>query len=596
MLTIIDAFQVNVARFGNKTCLKYKSAGKWRSLSWNEVAKKIEAYSKDILALGVKNGDTIGIISSTKVEWTLIDMAILSAGGVVVPVYSAIPADQIAYILNDAEISVLFVENEVLLEKVKSIRGQIKSLRHIILIIPPPPPLEKGGMGGFETVEKVLTLEALAGIGKSVATHHAPRITHDEAATIIYTSGTTGVQKGVIITHENIMAEIKGLQKIFNLGPDEIILAFLPLAHVLGRTVQFYQLAQGCQTAYAESIDTVPKNLLEVRPHMIVAVPRFIEKIYEKINEKINSAGRVKQRIFKWSVDVGKNYSLCKRRNNRMSFVLRLKYAVADFFVFSRLLKALGGRIRFIVSGGAPLLPELAKFFHGAGLLILEGYGLTETLSAVTVNRFDDFHLGTVGKPLDGVSVKISDDGEILVKGGMVFKGYHKLPEETFGAFTKDGWFKTGDIGEFSKDGFLRITDRKKDIIITAGGKNIAPQAIETLLEKSPYISHAAIFGDGKKYISAVISLNFDVVKSYADKNGIAYSRQSELAKDPKIIKLIEKIIEEKNGQLSQFETIKKFAILDHDFTIETGELTPTMKVRRKLIEEKYKDILNKLY
>lgn len=583
MTTIIDAFQNNVQKLGDRPCLKFKKDGNWQSLSWVETSRQIEKIANGLASIGVVHGSNIGILSNTRYEWVIADMAILSAGAVVVPIYSAIPSNQIADILNETEVEVLFVENKEIFHKIDIICSQVPKLKHVIFF-------DSAGLN-YKGRLNILAIGQLSG---PKVERRSPSV--DDIASIIYTSGTSGESKGVVMTHANLLAEVTAMQKSFNLGCDDVMLSLLPLAHVLARAVQFYQLAQGFQSAFAESIEKVAENLIEVKPQLVVVVPRFIEKIYEKMSARVEKAGSLRKMLFNWSLLIGVEYNKFIKRKEKPPVALTLKHAFANTVVFNKLKHALGGRIKFIVSGGAPLSEELSKFFHNVGLLILEGYGLTETFAAITVNRLDDFHFGTVGKPLDGVEIRIADDGEILVKGGMVFKSYYKKPEVTKEAFTDDGWYKTGDVGEFSRDGFLRITDRKKDIIVTAGGKNIAPQMIEALLEESKYISHAIVFGDRKRFVSAVLSLNMDFVKRYAENEGISYNAEPDLITHPKIRELIGKEIEEKNKKLSHFETIKKFAILDHDFTIETGELTPTMKVKRRLIEEKYKDILEGLY
>ena len=575
MMTILDIFYANVEKLGGKTCLKYKSGGAWHDLSWKDVSERIQAYANSLSALGVKEGDRVGIISGTRVEWTLADMAILSLGAVVVPIYPTLSEEQTNYIIKETECKVVFVENEAKMACHPRESGDPVKLIALDSCWSLPPNDRTFLHCTNPSTKLPPNYRRAGGAG-------AP-------ASIIYTSGTTGTPKGVVITHANIMAEVTALRKIFHLRHDEIMLTFLPLAHVLGRATQFYQLAEGCQAAYAESLETVPENLKEIRPHMTVVVPRFIEKIYERMMDEINMAGAVKRAIIKWGISTGSAYGLCIRRREIASFWLRVKRVAARYLVYSRLQRALGGRIKFIVSGGAPLSEELSKFFFDLSLLILDGYGLTETFAAITVNRPDDFHFGTAGKPLSGAVIKIADDGEILVRGGMVFKDYYEHPDETSEAFTPDGWFKTGDVGEFSRDGFLRITDRKKDIIVTAGGKKIAPQAIETVLEESPYINHAVVFGDGRKYISALVSPDLEEIGRYAKVHGISLTPSG-------IRDLVAGVIDEKNRQLSHFEMIRKFAIVNNDFTVGTGELTPTLKVRRKLIEKKYKEVIDDMY
>lgn len=582
MKTVIDNFNASVATLGDKVCLKYKEQGKWIDISWNQASTIIDSYAKGLVALGAKKGGSVGLLSRTRYEWTLIDMAILKIGAVTIPIYPSSSAANMLHVLNETETEVLFVENEDSLSKIESIKDELKSLRRIVVI---------------ENINKqdTLTLYLLSELGKGIEKLPEPP-TEDDTASIIYTSGTTGTPRGAIITHKNIMGEVDGLRRSFTLVSDDIMFSFLPLAHVLARAVQFYQLCEGCQVAYAESIEKIAQNLKEVRPHMTVVVPRFLEKIYDKIDERLSNGPTLKRSFFEWSLGIGAEYNQHKLRREKIATPLKVKHLLAEKISYSKVQKELGGRIKFIVTGGAPLAAELAKKFYNLGIMIIEGYGLTETLAAICVNRLDDFHFGTVGKPVHGAQVKLAHDNEILLKGEMVFKGYFKREDETREAFDKDGWFKSGDIGEFSKDGFLRITDRKKDILVTSGGKNIAPQFLESVLQENKYISHAVVFGDRRKYIAALLSLNADEIKRFADLKKIQYKDYKELVERPEIRELISSVISEKNKGLSQFESIKKFAILDRDFTIEDGELTPTLKVKRRLIEERYKDIIEGLY
>ncbi|MBI4224624.1 MAG: long-chain fatty acid--CoA ligase, partial [Deltaproteobacteria bacterium] len=388
-----------------------------------------------------------------------------------------------------------------------------------------------------------------------------------DLATIVYTSGTTGASKGVLLTHRNLLAEVRGLQQVFPFGPDTIGLMCLPLAHVIARAMQFFALAQGCQSAFAESLEKLPQNLKEVRPHFMAAVPRLLEKSHEKVQERLAQTSPLLKKMFFFP------------------------------FLLARKVRAgFGGRLKWIISGGAPLSKEIAQFFFQMGILVLEGYGLTETFAAVTINRPDDFRFGTIGKPLEGIRVKINAEGEIGVKGDTVFSGYLGLQGETEKSFDPEGWFLTGDIGEFTPDGFLKITDRKKDIIVTSSGKNIAPQNIEGRLVQSPYIQQAFVYGDRQRFLSALVTLNWTAVEDFAKKEGIAVEAGEALAKNERIFQLIEGEIERINGSLSRFETVKKFAILPDNFSMESGELTPTLKIKRKVVAERYKEILENFY
>ncbi len=598
MATIIDIFKDNVKKFGSKPCLRFKHDGKWRFLDWVATEEKISLAADGLATLGVKPSDRVGILSSTRFEWTIADMAVLFAGGVVVPFYQTLSAAHIADIVNETEISTIFVENEGLFEKLLEVKRIAPSLKNVVLFSGAADAAKL--LGSKSSGLNIFSFERLFGLGASsrLIRHEMPRhhARESDLATIIYTSGTTGRQKGVMLTHKNIVAEVESCMHAFILDTNDVMLCFLPLAHVLGRAMQYFHLAHGCSAAYAESVEKLPDNFLEVRPHMTVAVPRFLEKVFEKINDAVATSSPLVRKLIRWGISTGEEYSRLTRHKERVPFLLALKHRLAALLVYSKLRRALGGRIKFIVTGGAPFSEKLAKFYHAAGLLVIEGWGLTETTAAITVNRLDDYHFGTVGKPLPGVELKLAEDNEILVRGDMVFKGYFKRDEETKESFDAEGWFKTGDIGEFSRDGFLRLTDRKKDIIVTANGKNIAPQLIERALCESPYIRHAVIFGDGRKFISALVSLDNDRITEFARERGIAFSRTADLYAREEIKKLISGVIEEKNRTFSQFETIKKFAILDCDFTIENGELTPTMKVRRRLIESKFAEVVDGLY
>ncbi len=577
MNTVVDKFFSNVERLGEKPCFRYKENGEWKALSWEEAGEKVLSCAGALQKLGVVSGDRVGIISYTRYEWTVADLAILSIGAVAVPIYHSVNASEVEYIVRDAGISVIFVEKPALLEKIK--RLQIKQA---ILFEGEP--------------ENAVSFKQFLSSADLKTCRPEDLLTDNQTATIIYTSGTTGVPKGVVLTHRNIAAQSESLIPVFDLGVNDTMLSFLPLAHVLARSVQYFQLSKGFVSAYAESIDALQKNFRETSPTLVIVVPRIIEKIYERIQSEVERVPLIKRKIFGWAVKVGFRRSRMLRRGEKPSVILKLKYSLAHLLVFAKLHESLGGNLKFIVSGGAPLAPELAKFFHAVGLLVLEGYGLTETVAAILVNRPDDYRLGTVGKPLPGVDIRLSEDGEVEAKGEMIFGSYYKLEQDTRAAFTVDGWFKTGDIGEFTKDGFLRITGRIKDLIITAGGKNISPQKIEQMISESGYVSNVSVYGDKRKYLTALITLNFENVRRYADEKGVEYSSDAELSKKAEVIDLIASVVEEKNKLLASYETIKKFAILEHDFTINSGELTPSLKVKRAVVAKKFEHLLNSLY
>lgn len=571
MDTILKRFYKNAVRMRNCTCFKIKDGGVWLDLSWGDVLSKVKAVAGSLAALGVKRGDSVAIFSSTRYEWTVIDLAVLSIGAVTVPVYHTLNANEIHYILKHSCAKVGFVENAGLAETLDKIIADT-DLEKIAVID------GDGASGGFcEFTRLATTYQMTDEDYKNLIESVNP----DDAATCVYTSGTTGEQKGAVITHANIIGEVNGLEEVFDFKNNEIGFLFLPLAHVIARAMQFYQLSHGCITAYAESVDKIAENLKEVKPHFMAVVPRVIEKIYEKIMSKEASLSFPMRLIFKLGMRVGRRASMDIRMYKKLSPLRSAGYWLVRKVVFSGIRRRLGGRLKVIISGGAPLDKTVAEFFHAVGLLIIEGYGLTETMAAVSINRMDDFRFGTVGKPLAGTEIKLAEDGEVMVMGPQVFKGYREpVPPSDKGVF-EAGWFKTGDIGEFSRDGFLRIVDRKKEIIVTSTGKNISPQKVENMVKTSPYIKEAVVFGNNRKFLVALVTLNLDLLQGIAE--GDRYQ-------------LIKSEIEGKNRHLARHETIKKFVILDHNFSQESGELTPTQKLRRRKIYERYKDVIENMY
>jgi long-chain acyl-CoA synthetase len=581
---IVSQFLETVSRNGGSPCFHFVREGRWQRLSWKELAAIVFRLSEFLKSAGIKKGECAGIMSQSRWEWTAADLAIQSCHAITVPIYPTWPGSRIEHIISETSIRHIFVENGALTEKLSNagLRQEIKIIEFS----------QDGTSPGAVSFQKIVS-----SVGQQPAESFKLRgeFKEDDTATIIYTSGTTGRPKGVVLTHGNIMAEVAATREIFHFEKNEIGLLCLPLSHVLGRLMQYHQLADGYQLAFLESYEKFADNCREIKPHLIVGVPRMIEKIYERLSGMLEECPKWKRRIFDWAVKTGRERAALVQKHRPIPGYLHFKYRIAKFLVFNRLLNRLGGRIKVFISGGAALSKELGKFFHALGLLILEGYGLTETFAAATVNRPDDYHFGTVGKAIPGMKIKLAPDGEILLKGPTVFREYLKQPEESARAKTADGWFCTGDIGELSRDGFLRITDRKKDLIVTSQGQNVSPQMVETLLMESRFINHCMVYGDGKKYITALITLNPDTVGEYAKKAGITGSL-AEISSHRAIFELIDSIVREKNSQLARHETIKKFAILGHDFSQETGELTPTLKVRRRFTAEKYKDILESLY
>jgi long-chain acyl-CoA synthetase len=590
--TLARMFWERVERSGSGPAQQFKRRGEWQTLSWRQVGEIVREVALGLLALGRKKGEAVGILSASRAEWVQADFAIFSAGGQTIPIYPSYPPDLIQYIVNDSDIRTLIAEDPGQLEKVLEVRGKMAGLEQVVVI------------QGYEGKDPwVLTWEALRRRGRDNEekwkSELAGRVADgrpQDIATIVYTSGTTGPPKGVVQTHGNHMAMLVCSEQTLRVSEGDVHLLFLPLAHSFGRLESFAGVYRGLTTAFAESIDKLAQNLPEVRPHFICSVPRVFEKVYAGVITKAEAAPPVKRKIFRWAVGVGKQVSQLTQAKKPVPAWLGAQYRVAHGLVFSKLHAALGGRLRFAVSGGAPLSPEIAQFFHAAGILILEGYGLTETCPSLTFNRADNFKFGSVGQAQPGVELKIAADGEILGRGPNIAKGYFKRPEATAEVFLPDGWFATGDIGKLDPEGFLYITDRKKDLIVTAGGMNIAPQNIENLLKGDPFISQALVHGDKRPYPVALITLNPDEVAKFAREQGILVTDPGALAKHPKIVERVSRIVEERNTRLQSYAKIKKFAILPEDFTLDNGLLTPTLKIKRKIIIGQHKELLDTLY
>jgi len=583
---VLQLFLDQVKKQSNRPCLRFKIKGKWKSISWLEVHEKIGKLSQSLHKLGVKKGDTVVILSATRYEWTLADMAILSLGAVTVPIYhSTLPKD-VAYILNHSQAKIAFIENAAQFKKVEAVHKELKSLKKIISF-------DKISDDEVYLMKTLLSESAYAVEDFEYRCHS---IHPEDLATVVYTSGTTGQPKGVMLAHRCLSSEIEALSQLFELSEEKESLLFLPLAHILARGVQFYQLTQGFVHAYAESIDKLMDDIREVRPHFMISVPRIFEKIYTKILSDLEGAPFYKKEVFKWAVRVGKRVSELRQKKKSISWTDQIQHQIALKLVFNKLHQRLGGQLKFFISGGAPLSQEIGEFFDAANVHIFEGYGLTETTAAVNCNSPQHYRFGTVGQVLANVEEKLGPDGEILVRGAHVFQGYFRDEAATKEAFTADGFFKTGDIGEFNDDGTLRITDRKKDLIVTAAGKNIAPQYIENLLKTDALFSQVMVHGDKRKFLSALVTLNPESLKDWAKSHQLETFDYALLTKHPKVFQLVKKRLDEKNKQLASYESIKRFGILEEDFSIEKGDLTPTLKIKRKVVSEKYKDLLDSFY
>ncbi len=590
--TLARMFWTRVEKSGAGAAQQFKRGGTWQTLSWREMGEIVRELALGLVALGRNAGDAVGILSASRAEWVQADFAVFSAGCRTIPIYPSYPPDLIQYIVSDADIKTLIVEDAAQLAKVIEVKGKMDGLEQVVV------------MHGYQGQEPwVLTWEALRQLGRDNAERSksalAGRVADgrsDDVATIVYTSGTTGPPKGVVQTHGNHLFMLRSSEQTLRVKEGEVHLLFLPLAHSFGRLESFAGVYRGLTTAFAENIDKLRENLPEVKPHFICSVPRVFEKVYAGVLARAEAEHGLKKKIFFWAVGVGKQVSQLKQARRSVPTSLGFQYRIADKLVFSKMRAALGGRLRFAVSGGAPLSKEIAEFFHAAGILILEGYGLTETCPSLTFNREEHFKFGSVGQAQPGVELKIAPDGEILGRGPNIAKGYFKKPEATAEVFLADGWFATGDIGTIDAEGFLFITDRKKDLIVTAGGINIAPQNIENLLKGDPFISQAMVHGDRRPYPVALITVNPEELLKFAKTEGILTTDATALAKHPKVVERVSRIVEARNAELQSYAKIKKFMILPEDFTVDNGLLTPTLKVKRKIITERHKGELDGLY
>lgn len=592
-VTLASMFWHRVDRDGDRPAQQSKEGGVWRTRTWGQVGEAVRELATGLLALGRKKGDAVAILSASRAEWVQADFAVFSAGCRTIPIYPTYPPDLIQYIVNDAGVKTLFVEDPVQLAKVLEVQGKMDGLEQIVVI--------QGHRG--EPSSQIMTWDGLRRLGrdnlerlKSDLAGRVAEVKAEDIATIVYTSGTTGPPKGVVQTHGNHLGTLASAAKMAGIEDGDTHLLFLPLAHSFARLESFIGVHRGLTTAFAENIDKLRDNLPEVKPHFICSVPRVFEKVYAGVIAKAEAGSPLKKKIFHWAVGVGREVSKLQQAKKPVPAGLAFKHRIAHKLVFSKLHEALGGRLRFAVSGGAPLSKEIAEFFHAAGILILEGYGLTETCPSLTFNRLDNFRFGSVGQAQPGVEIKIAADGEILGRGPNIAQGYFKKPEATAEVFLPDGWFATGDIGRLDGDGFLYITDRKKDLIVTAGGMNIAPQNIENLLKGDPFISQAMVHGDKRPYPVALLTLNPEELAKFAKEQGILDTDPASLAKHPKVVERVSRIVETRNGELQSYAKVKKFSILPADFTVENGLLTPTLKVKRKIITDKHRELLDSLY
>jgi long-chain acyl-CoA synthetase len=590
MINTLNELLLNSVRtYPKPDFLLVKKNDRYTPISTEEFGARIRHFSLGLQDLGMSKGDKLVVLSENRPEWTMTDFACLAAGGVTVPIYTTLMPEAVKYIITDSDAKFVVFSNEFQWHKIAAVKADLPQVRQFITFAESAP-------AGCLTFDQIAKRGAEIDKARPQAfEERALGVKAGDEASIIYTSGTTGVPKGVILTHGNLVSNITTAADLLDFNVKDTVLSFLPLSHILERMVTFAYVYRGCTIAYAESVEAVAQNLVEVKPHIMVSVPRIFEKIYAKVMDNVLAGSGLKRKIFFWGVRVGKEYGRRKLARQRIGPWLAFRRNLAHKLVYIKVIEKTGGRIRFFVSGGAPLSKDIAEFFYALGIVIMEGYGLTETSPAIALNTFENLKFGTVGKPIPGIEVKIAADGEILTRGPHVMKGYYKKPEENREIF-EDGWLKTGDIGRIDEDGFLAITDRKKDLIVTAGGKNIAPQPIENALKTNAYILNAVVIGDRKHFIAALIVPNFEKLEQYAASGRIPFASRTELVKNPQIVSFLKAEIDRATPNLASYERIKRIAVLDRDFEIGEGELTATLKIRRSVIETKYRAAIEAMY
>jgi long-chain acyl-CoA synthetase len=569
--------------------MRAKAGGRWVSVNYRELSDRVRHLSLGLLELGVHPGDRVAILSENRPEWALTDYACLAARCTDVPIYPTLPAKQAEYILRDSGATAILVSNDSQLEKVQAVRDRLPALRFVI---------------GFDARgADVLPLDEVMARGRAASSRYpdwkaqALRAEPNDLATLIYTSGTTGDPKGVMLTHGNIASNVTTCVDLFTFHEGDECLSFLPLSHIFERMFGHYcMFHKGVVINYAGGIETVPGDMQERRPTLMASVPRLYEKIYTRVHDNVRTQSPIRQRLFAWSKRIGEEWADRVIDGRPVPPSLAIARRVADRLVFAKLRARTGGRIRFFISGGAPLSPEIARFLFAAGIPILEGYGLTETSPVMAVNTFEHLKLGTVGRPIPAVEIRIAPDGEIITRGPNVMTGYFNKPEATSEALDADGWFHTGDIGLLDAEGFLRITDRKKDLIVTAGGKNIAPQPIENLARSSKFVASAVMLGDRRPFPVMLVVPNVDALKAWAAHKGLANGTLEEMLRLPAIQQKVEREVRVTLRDLAQFEMPKRLMLLSRDFSVETGELTPTLKVRRRVVEQRHRVEIEALY
>jgi len=582
-------------KYGSRLAVEKRLNGTWQGISWQEYYDQAREVGLGLYSLGMKKGDRVALLSQNRIEWVTADLGIIGIGAVTIPIYVTLPAHEVGYIISNSESKVYIAENKAALQKGLDVLDDCPHLEKIVVIDTTDCDMSSDMLMSFEELKNLGREKAEKEPGLFEKLTDA--VSRDDLATFVYTSGTTGPPKGAMISHGNILSVCEALDGMKWADDRDVLVAFLPLCHVFQRVAgHFFAMCVGIYTHYTESFDTIVEDIQAKRPTVLLAVPRVCEKVYAKILGQAKEQSQWKQNVFNWAVGIGAEVSQSMEKKKPIPAMLNLKYKIAYKMVFDKLRQALGGRTRWMVASGAPLAREIADFFNAAGIFLIEGYGMTECSAPATLNKLDNYKFGTAGTPLSCNQLKIAADGEILIKGGNVISGYWNMPEQTAEAFTEDGWLMSGDIGEIDKDGYLKITDRKKDLIITAGGKNIAPQNIEGHFKQDPLFEQFVVIGDMKKYLTALININLDEAARLATESNLTFTTPGELLERDDFKAIVDKHVTVLNAHLAKYETIKYYHIVKNVFSEETGELTPSLKVKRKVVMEKYKDVIDGMY
>jgi len=586
--TLCNRLAAAVRERPDETAYLHKVEGAFRPVTWRENFARVETIARALMALGVKKGDRVAILSQTRIEWVQLDLAIVCCGAATVGIYPSSLAEDCAFVVDHCDAEVVIVEDDEQLAKLLSLREKLTKVRHLVGL-----DLERAGAPGVLTWHEFLAKAEFTAPAEVEARRNA--VVPDDLASIVYTSGTTGRPKGAMLTHRNLVFASDSAAEALQLPSGCIFLLFLPLAHVFARLTVHLCMVTGNVLAFAESMQRVADNMKEVRPHYMAAVPRMYEKIHDRIAGEARKAGGVKEAIFNWALGVGMRAAARERAGKSVPPLLAAQRALAHRLAFKKIHTALGGRVDFLISGAAPLDLRTAEFFHAVGILILEGIGMTENSSFTHVNQRRRYRFGTVGVAGPGIETRIAEDGEILIRGANVMKGYYKDPENTAQTIDKEGWLATGDVGEVDADGFLKITDRKKDLLVTSGGKNIAPQHVEQALTASPFVLQAVVFGDRRKHLAALIVPDLHEIRAALEREGRTVSGRL-TSESPEVQERIESAVAAANKELASFETVKKFRVLPKEMTVETGELTPTLKIKRKVVTQKHQALIEEMY